>query len=262
MELSIIIPVYNSSQILPELIVQIKLYLKNKINTYDIFFINDFSKDDSWNVIVKLSKEYSNIKGINLKKNYGQHNAIMAGLNSCNGKTIILMDDDLQHDPKYIYKIYLQLKSNYEVCYVNYINRKHKFWKKTVSWLNNLISSFLMNKEFKIYTSSYKGLKREVVNKMIMYKEKDCFLDWLIFSCTKNITIIDIEHQERFQGSTNYSLRKLFHLWSSMIMIVPLKTRIITFIPLFILKILVKVYYFFFIKNTNKEQYIISETTY
>lgn len=262
MKLSIIIPVYNSAKILPELTEQIVNNLKNKITSFEIYFINDCSNDNSWNIIVNLSKKYSWVKGINLKNNYGQHNAVMAGLNLCNGDDVILMDDDLQHDPKYIYEIYLQLQSSYDACYVNYLNRKHKLWKKAVSWINNLICSFLINKPIKIYTSSFKGIKKKVVKKMILFKEKDSFLDWLVFANATKVTIIDVEHQERHSGNTTYSLVKLLYLWSSMIMIVPLKTRLSTFIPLAILKILVKICYLFSNKKINTEQYIISDTTY
>ena len=110
MELSIVIPVYNSANILPELVKQIELNVKGKINSYELFLVNDCSKDNSWNVIKELSSNNLFIKGLNLKKNYGQHNSIMAGLNESSGDYIILMDDDLQHPPNRIYDIYSELK--------------------------------------------------------------------------------------------------------------------------------------------------------
>ena len=160
MEISVIIPVYNSSSIVKLLIENLE---KNLIfvDDFEIILINDFSTDNSWEEIVKISKNNKKIRGINLSKNYGQHNAIMAGLNECRGEFIILMGDDMQHDPIYIKKIYEQLKQNKDVCYVNYLNRQHALWKRVVSWLNNVISSFLMDKPLKIYTSSYKGIKKK-----------------------------------------------------------------------------------------------------
>ena len=105
MDLSIIIPVYNSELILPNLVKEIDIALKDKNLNKELIFINDLSKDKSWETIKNLTNSYNFIKGINLKYNYGQHNAIAAGLNHANGKYIIMMDDDLQHDPKYILKI-------------------------------------------------------------------------------------------------------------------------------------------------------------
>jgi polyisoprenyl-phosphate glycosyltransferase len=262
MKLSIIIPVYNSANILDKLVQKIEIELKDKIDLFELFLINDFSQDDSWQIIKELALKYDFIKGISLENNFGQHNAIMAGLNECIGEYIVLMDDDLQHDPEYILNIYNELINNFDVCYVNYLNRKHKNWKRFVSWLNNLISSILMNKPIRIYTSSFKGIKKNIVEKMILFKERDIFLDWLIFHNTKKVTIIDVKHRERYKGSTTYGVKKLFALWSSMIITLPLKTRLITFIPIIILKIIIKIFYYFFSNNKSPKQYIISEKTY
>ena len=128
-DLSIIIPVYNSQNILPKLINSIYLVLKKKIISYEIILINDFSHDNSWEIIKFLCSNYKFVKGINLSKNFGQHNAIMAGLNQCKAKNVITMDDDLQHSPNNIIDIYSELLKDFDVCYVNYLDRKHEKWK-------------------------------------------------------------------------------------------------------------------------------------
>ena len=130
MDLSIIIPVYNSSDIIKKLINQISLNLKKRLK-YEILLINDSSKDTSWDVISTLSKRYRCIKGINLKKNYGQHSAILIGLKYAKGKKIITMDDDLQHPPSSIIQILHTLKK-YDLCYTLYLKRKHLLWKKKI----------------------------------------------------------------------------------------------------------------------------------
>ena len=262
MEISVIIPVYNSSSIVKLLIENLK---KNLIfvDDFEIILINDFSTDNSWEEIVKISKNDKKIRGINLSKNYGQHNAIMAGLNECRGEFIILMDDDMQHDPIYIKKIYEQLKQNKDVCYVNYLNRQHALWKRIVSWLNNVISSFLMDKPLKIYTSSYKGIKKNIKEEIIKDKRNEVFLDLSIFEITKNITIVDIEHKERLYGKTNYNLKKLLILWSAMIINLKPNYKKISYIPVLILKLLVGKILYTFIRNNNiTEQYNISEKTF
>ena len=263
MELSIIIPVYNSSLIVKSLIENIEKKLVFLKQEFEIILVNDFSTDNSWEEIVKISKNNKKIKGISLSKNYGQHNAIMAGLNECSGEYIILMDDDMQHDPIYIKKIYEQLRHDKDVCYVNYLNRQHAFWKRTVSWLNNVVSSFLMDKPFKIYTSSYKGIKKDIKNEIIKDKRNEVFLDLSIFESTKNVTIIDIEHKKRLSGKTNYSLKKLLILWSAMIINLKLNYKKISFIPLLILKLFIGKFLYKLIKNKNiTEQYKISEKTF
>ena len=149
MKVSIVVPVYNSAKILNILVSEIKKNLIDYSNFFEIILINDFSSDDSWEEIKNLKNKNIFIKGINLKRNYGQHSAIFCGLKYCSGELIVCMDDDMQHDPKHIPRMLKQLKNN-EVCYVKYIKREHNIIKIFVSKLNNVISSSLMNKSYKI----------------------------------------------------------------------------------------------------------------
>ena len=107
MKLSIIVPVYNSENILHELVKRISDSLKNTIlhNQFEIIMINDFSQDNSWEGIKSLSTKNNFIKGINLARNFGQHNAIIAGFNFCSGKRVVTIDDDLQHPPEFIFNL-------------------------------------------------------------------------------------------------------------------------------------------------------------
>jgi glycosyltransferase involved in cell wall biosynthesis len=112
MKISVIVPVYNSSQILSELNRRVfnsidKMGLSKK---FEFLLINDCSSDNSWELIKNLSYKYSYIKGINLSQNFGQHNAIMAGLNNCTGEKIITLDDDLQHPPEFFFKYFRKVK--------------------------------------------------------------------------------------------------------------------------------------------------------
>lgn len=215
--LSIIIPVYNSSKILEKLIHEIDLNLSQTLKkNYEIILINDQSIDNSWKKIYELSKKYSFVKGINLKYNIGQHGAIFVGLKYSKGERIILMDDDLQHPPQCLLTIYYKLE-NYDVCYTLYKKRKHVYWKIVISVLNNFFASFLFNKKFKIYLSSMKGFKKEIKEAFIKNIPHKPFIDSLILKETKKITNINVNHQERFEGESNYDITKLFKLWFDMI---------------------------------------------
>ncbi len=262
MDLTIVIPVYNSELILPKLISEIDISLKDNNIKKEIILVNDHSKDNSWKIIRQLSQNYDFIKGINLDKNYGQHNAIIAGLKFGQGNFFILMDDDFQHQPKYIIEIYNALANGYDVCYVKYLNRKHQKWKIFVSWLNNIVASLLAFKSIKIYTSSFKGFSKVINSKIINFRERDIFLDWLILSQTSNITIIKVFHNERLSGKTNYNLRRLLELWSIMILNILPKNfphKLWLILPKFFVKIIV---YPFVKKNNIKEQYKILEKTF
>ena len=256
MKESVIVPVYNRSMMLNELCKRIfntmnKLNLKND---FELIMINDSSYDDSWDKICELTKNYNFILGINLKENFGQHNAIMAGLNNCKGKFIITLDDDLQHPPEFFPNILEALKYS-QVCYTNYKNRKHIGWKKFVSKLNNLVSSFILNKPLKIYMSSFRGFTSEVKLKIIEFKKPDVYLDGLILNITRKIEIITVDHHARKIGKSNYSIKKLLILWSNMILnfsLLPLRPASLIGI---ILKIVIKI----FRKESTKAQFEIKE---
>ena len=183
MDVSIIVPVYNSSANLNKLLKEIGSNVKKQLN-YEILLVNDFSVDDSWNIIKHLSKKNRNIRGINLNKNYGQHTAIFVGLKHARGKKIITMDDDLQHPPKSLNNIIDALDS-YDLCYTLYIKRKHLIWKKMVSYINNIFSSFLFNKSYKIYLSSFRGFRSKLLPSMLKNQKKVIFIDSLLLNSTK-----------------------------------------------------------------------------
>ena len=122
MDLSIIIPVYNSEKIVQLLTNQIIKSVNDikSIESYEILLINDCSHDDSWEKIKTLAKTSDIIKGINLSQNIGQHGALMTGFNECKGKVIVTMDDDLQHSPNSIIDILNELNKGFDVCYTKY----------------------------------------------------------------------------------------------------------------------------------------------
>ena len=260
MKLSIIIPVYNSSKILEKLVNEINLNLFEKLNCeYEVILVNDFSNDKSWETIKKISQKFNFIKGINLNYNIGQHGAILVGLRHSIGNKIIIMDDDLQHPPQSLMSIYHKLDS-FDACYTFYLKRKHVYWKIIVSTLNNFFSSFIFDKSFSVYLSSMKGIKGDVKDKIVNYSPKIPFIDSLILKEAKKVTNIKVYHQERFEGKSNYGVKKLFTLWFDMIEnyhFYPLRFgSFIGLISFFIVKIL-RIF-----KNRKNFSYEISEKTF
>ncbi len=225
MKLSIIIPVYNSSKILKTLLDSIHTHVASLVGeSLEVILINDKSLDDSWSEIKRMKIKYNYIKGINLRKNYGQHSAIFCGLKNCSGDKIICMDDDMQHDPKHIPKLINQL-DNYDVCYVKYVKREHNYFKILISQINNLVSSFLMSKSIKIYTSSFKCFNKTINNKIIANDDTFVFLDYWIFKYSRKITSIDVTHNKRLFGKTNYGFKELLTLWSKMIFLIEVEKK-------------------------------------
>lgn len=218
LELSIVVPVYRSEKILPKLVEAITHVSKSigVSGCFELILVNDCSPDQSWTVIKDLAQKYGFVKGINLRKNFGQHNATMAGLNSSSGRFVVVMDDDLQHPPEAIGDMLLALKLGFDVCYTRYLNRRHEAWKKIGSRFNDKVATVLLGKPRDLYLSSFKAMRREIVEEIIKYDGPYAYLDGLILDVTLSITSVDIHHQDRHEGKGNYNLTKSVSLWLKM----------------------------------------------
>ncbi len=216
-EISIVIPVYNSHECVAELSRQIADVMAKSGISYEQIMVNDCSKDSSWEEIQKEAESNPNILGINLRKNGGQDSAILTGLNYARGKWIVIMDDDLQHSPYDISKLYEEVKKGYDVVYANFETKKQKLWKNLGSWFNGKISEIALDKPKGIYLSPYKIISGQVVAEMIKFNNLFPYIDGLIFQVTRNITQIDIEHHIRELGKSNYNLIKSIKVFLRML---------------------------------------------
>jgi len=217
-EISIVVPVYRSEKILPHLAEQVSMamHAAGLANRFEIVLVNDASPDGSWQVIQALASRHDFVRGICLSRNFGQHNATMAGLNQAQGDIVVIMDDDLQHPPQTIMALVTAIRGGYDVCYTRYMNRQHTFWKKLGSWFNDRAASFLLRKPRGLYLSSFKALHRRVVQEVIRYDGPYAYVDGLILDITNHITSVPIEHQARHEGKGNYNLKRLVSLWLKM----------------------------------------------
>ena len=215
MEISIVIPVYNSCECVHELSRQIKDALSGI--SYEQIMVNDCSKDSSWDEIKKESRTNPNILGINLRKNGGQDSAILAGLNHACGRWVVIMDDDLQHSPYDIPRLYEEAKKGFDVVYANFESKKQKLWKNIGSWFNGKISEFAIQKPRNIYLSPFKILNKSVVDEMVKFNNLFPYIDGLIFQVTRNIVQIDVEHHKRELGKSNYNLVKSIKVFMRML---------------------------------------------
>lgn len=227
--LSIVIPVYGSEQVLPELVSQIQAVLtqfEEVRESYEIIFVCDCSPDHSWQVIQALSAKCPQVRGILLRMNAGQHNALMAGFAKAQGEIIVTMDDDLQHSPSDIPKLIHEISQGYDVVYARFKKRQHAFWKVAGSRLNNLVASLLLQKPKDLYLSPFRAIKAAILDDILHYRGPYVYVDGLILSVTRNISSVDVDHYERYAGDSGYSLRKSISLWLKMasgFSIVPLR---------------------------------------
>ena len=213
MQLSIVDPVYKSAECLPELSRRVEEEVGRSFQSYELILVNDDSPDSSWEVIVQLACQHDFITGVNLRRNTGQDNAIMAGLNVATGEVIVIMDDDLQHDPSDIVVLHKHIQSGFDVVYARFEHKKQAFWKNLGSWFNDRFAVLTLGKPENIYMSPYKAMRREVLQEIAKYTGPYPYIDGLIFTVPSNITQIPATHHPRFAGKSNYSLLKSVAVW-------------------------------------------------
>lgn len=210
--ISIVSPVYRAEKIVEKLVEEIQLEMAQLKVSYEIILVDDRSPDNSWEVMKLISSKNNDVKSIRLSRNFGQHPAIMAGLSEAKGEWIVVMDCDLQDQPKEIKNLYLKALEGFDIVLARRTHRQDGFFKKLSSRIFYIVFNYLsgidVNKEvanFGIYNSKV----IHSVEKMNDYiKFFPLFIQWVGF----NSTSIIVEHSEREDGKSSYSILKLISL--------------------------------------------------
>lgn len=213
MELSIVVPVYRSAECLPELARRVQKALEGRIQSYELIFVNDASPDASWDVISQLVATHPFVGGLNLRKNVGQDNAIMAGLHHASGDAVVIMDDDLQHDPADIPALLAAMTTEIDVVYAAFERKRQATWKNLGSWFNDRVAVLVLGKPKHVYLSPYKAIRRAVVSEIVKYDGPFTYVDGIIFSITARTAQVRATHGTRFAGESNYTLLRSIRVW-------------------------------------------------
>ena len=217
---SIVIPCYKSSHTLKKL-VTLTTEEMQKMNREDLEFVlvNDCSPDGgkTLEVLRQLAEENENVRVINLAKNVGQHNAMMAGLRYAKGDTIISMDDDMQTHPSQLPKMFAEYDKGYDVVYGYYPEKKHSLFRNFGSWVNRASVTILLGKPKEITSSSFWIMRKYVRDNIIEYTGAHTYLLGLILRATQNIKSVPVQHFEREYGQSGYTFKQLVKLWSNII---------------------------------------------
>jgi glycosyltransferase involved in cell wall biosynthesis len=229
--LSIVIPVYRGETTIAELVHE--LAGLNIAAGHEIILVNDGSPDNSLEVCRELSKTCSvPLTVVNLTRNFGEHNAVMAGLRYTRGAWVITMDDDLQNPPSEILRILeFAQKSGKHVIYTYYRVKEHAFWRNLGSRFNGWVADLLLDKPKGLYLSSFRCISAFVVEHITRYSGPFPYVDGLILQTTASIGQVEVEHLPRAQGRSNYTLRRLFKLWLNMFVnfsVIPLHVSTLT----------------------------------
>lgn len=225
---SIIIPCYKSSHTIREVIELTAAKLEELGRTpFEFVLVDDCSPDDGETIrtLKALADEYSYVKVVELAKNSGQHNAVMAGLNYAEGDVLIAMDDDMQTHPSQLPKLFEAFDQGYDIVYGYYPEKHHGAFRNFGSWVNYTSVRILIGKPKDLKTSSFWIIKRFVRDYVVQYKSHYTHLQGLFLRTTRNIASVPVEHFERAYGQSGYTFNKLISLWSNIMgySIVPLR---------------------------------------
>jgi len=250
-DVSVVVPVYGSADCLQELVRRLHEALAAMGRTYEVILVNDESPDESWARIREIAASNPNVRGINLRRNAGQDNAIMAGLREISGTVVLIMDDDLQHDPRDAPKLIRQVEAGHDICYARFPRKKQAFWKNLGSWLNDKVANVVVGKPERVYLSPYKAVNGEVAREITQYDGPFPYVDGLLFRVTENVTQVEVEHRDRFAGRGHYTLARSVGVWlkvATVFSVVPLRIATILGFTFSAIGLLLAV--FFVIKKT------------
>ena len=206
-EVSVVVPVYNSEACLEELARQVGDALRDR--TYELVLVDDQSADASWRAIKGLCARDKRIIGVRIRKNAGQDSAILCGLRRTHGRHVAIMDDDLQHSPYDIPVLLEQCEAHeWDVCYARFATKKQAWWKNAGSWANDKLADWVIEKPRDLYLSPFKVVKKEIVDEVVKYTGAFPYVDGLILNITHTVGQKEVEHRERFCGESHYNVRK------------------------------------------------------
>lgn len=210
--LSVVIPVYGSEHSLRPLIERLIAVLQRTGRPFEIICVNDDSPDGAWSVLEELQKVHHDVLvAVRLMRNFGQHNATMCGFNLAKGQVTITMDDDLQHPPEELPKLLQALEDNdLDVVYGTYEQKRHSLYRNLGSSLLNWVFRRVFRIPFRF--SSYRAIKRGIVDAVRDYNLNFTFIDGLLAWTTTRIGAVRVRHDSRELGRSGYRLSKLIML--------------------------------------------------
>src|SRR6184192_2187818 len=215
-ELSLVIPVYNGSRTVGGLVEHIAKVFGS--TSFEIVLVNDGSADDSEQVCAQLAQKLPQmVTFVHLSRNFGEHNAVLAGFSQTRGRYVAVLDDDGQNPPEEVARMLDELKrKKLDVVYGHYIEKKHSWFRNLGSRFNDRIATLRLHKPKDLYLSSFKVMNRFVVDEIVRYRGPYPYTDGLIYRVTRNIGQIPVEHRVSASGPSRYTLRRLVRLWLNM----------------------------------------------
>lgn len=212
MDCSIVVPVFNGEGTLLELVERLNNMLGSLGEKTELILVNDGSADRSWELITELAGRFAWVRGINLMRNYGQHNATLCGIRAARYEVIVTMDDDLQHLPEQIPLLLETLNQGFDMVYGEPKNHSQSWWRQLGSFITRrLVASAAGVKDLRA-VSPFRAFRTHLRNAFEDYANPDVMVDVLLSWGTRRIGVVAVDFQPRRDGSSNYTFRHLLRL--------------------------------------------------
>lgn len=211
-ELSVVIPVYRSAELLPKVIGRLHATLPAVVSSFEIVLVEDGSPDATWKAVESLAADHPlSIVAIQLTRNFGQHNALMCGFRHSRGKIVVTIDDDLQTPPEEIPKLVSKLRSSgLDLVYGVYAQKRHSCGRNLGSKLVGMFYRVVFRS--KVQVTSFRAMRRELMESIGAYDLNFTYIDGLLAWNTDRVGEVEVEHHSRPAGRSGYSLRRLVTL--------------------------------------------------
>jgi len=207
--ISVVVPVHNSAGILRLLADRLEPVLRAASASYELILVNDGSRDGSWDVVTDLARVHSWVRGIDLMRNYGQHNALLCGIRAARHDIVVTMDDDLQHPPEELPALLAALARGNDVVYGAPRNEQHGFLRDLASRVTKLALAQAMGAPIARQVSAFRVFRTPLRNAFASYDGYYVSIDVLLTWATTRFAAIPVEHAPRHDGVSNYTFRKL-----------------------------------------------------
>jgi glycosyltransferase involved in cell wall biosynthesis len=212
MDISIVIPVFKSEDILADTVSSIHRELEDQLFTYEIILVNDGSPDQSWEVASSLAGQTNNVRAINLVKNYGQHTAVLCGIAHGSGKYFITMDDDMQNPPSEILKLYNKIVEGYDLVFAQFEKKEHGYGRGIGTKIIDILNQKLFNKPKNLILTNFRIFTREVAQRVVNYNTFQPYIPGLLLMHATNSANVLTIHHKRAIGKSNYNIRRIVSL--------------------------------------------------
>jgi undecaprenyl-phosphate 4-deoxy-4-formamido-L-arabinose transferase len=208
--ITVVVPVYNSESTLPALLQRLEAVLAGVASQFELVLVNDGSRDQSWRAIQRLAAEHDWVRGINLMRNYGQHNALLCGIRAARFEILVTMDDDLQHPPEELPKLLAKLEEGYEVVYGYPEQEQHGWLRDVASGLTKLALQKSMGAETARHISAFRAFHSQSRDAFAGYHSPFVSIDVVLTWATSRFVAIKVRHDARQGGASNYTFGMLF----------------------------------------------------